>query len=755
MKRLIFFSIAFCFTFTPVSANEIQVWICEAGQNFGQAVARAYIATEFGTVAMGPQETAMFENLDNAVRFIQEIEAALPEPWATIRKDNNHARRIENLVTRLRGKWSGLPLHQRVGQIEDIYKSYLESLRYTYNSDRPDAVQKNPNCDSKIFETCYNFGIAKISSETAGDPNRPNFVKRYHNLANSRFSGSVESGLDLAMDPGHLPFNGHAQKACCGFGAVESWRARPNFREESPTSAYLGYEVEMKEIIRLANPSNECAQNTHHACISTDYYKSKYRWKGLDLSCFDDPRYSWLKTYVNDFVITPNEAPAWWLEQNNYESAKFTNWMLAYGATSSGATFNFGWLEAGTTTKPDDPFCSCNGEFTQTINIKPGKVSTPADPDLGIYASSRDFPGGVIYSYTSKQQKAAKFEIKILRDSETGIYIKDVAYYQDLANCILAQLEPLAVSCNCNTPTYSLSQNDPGPLAGPGSETPTNPVRTRQAGDGSDAPLNLSPKEKWLSEFQVKKFRFYERPSKSRLPFEQRIYSKDFYRHEARFIYWELTIDSPPPTEKIDFAITEVWLKADGTELYRYTRDNYFQKDWQNGIFGSGFGNQRPYNWSEGNYTVKLYIGDRLISQESFEVKKGPTVSTKQDWLNSIRLNSLHIFESGKDINEPKYNEHNTFSAAETRYINYRLGINSLPATKDFIFTIYYHYFDHYGNKIASNHSKWTFPTGSDERYYKNGYGNATPGKFFKPGAYYLEVYVEDKFIGKENFTIR
>ena len=741
--------VTFLFFFNPAFSNKIQVYICEAGQNFGQAVARAHIATEFGNSEMGEQESAMFENLENAVRFISLVEAELPEPWATIRKDNQHARRIQNMLDRLRSKWEELPLHQRVGEIESIYKSYLESLAYTYVTSRPDAIQKKPNCDSKIFQTCYQFGIAKIASETAGDPDRPLFVKQYHKNANARFSGTIASGLDLALDPGHKPFNGHSEKICCGFGLVESWQARPIFSENSQTSAYLDYEDEMKEIIRLADPGNICSNDVGH-CISTDYYLSKSKWKGLDLSCFDDPRYSWLKVYLDDFVLTPELAPAWWRQQEKYETAVFTNWMLAYGAANHGATINMGWLEKEPTRKPADLFCPCNGKFSEVQKVQAGKITLPG------LQTPTDFPGGVIYSYFSKQNTSVKFELKILNDQSTGTYIKNIAFYQDLANCILDQIESLGVTCDCSDPTQLRnifeSQNDPI-VQGDGTEAPTNNPRPLLQDESSDVPLSILAKEKWLSGLKVQSLHFFEGPKEKPL-LDQRKYKDHFSRDETQFIYWEMVVNAPNPDQKIDFEIESIWYNSDGKEHHRHTTKNYFLEEWTSRTYSGGYGNTDFFNWPSGNYSVEIFIDGKKVATNGFEVNSGPAVTTKDDWLASVQFKKINIFESDYGFEGNTFSKDNSFDASKTRYINFELGINSLPPMQDLNFTMDYRYLNGSGNIIYENSSQLTFPASKGLYYFKSGYGNKVPGKVFKPGEYHIEVFLEDRFMGKKSFSV-
>lgn len=236
MKKLIFF-FALLFVAIGLKANEAQYYLCEAAKAMGSATARAYIASELMGEDIGPQKKAIFDNLESAKVHMRTVENLIVDPFARIRKRNNTLqvaiRRIESFM---KDYDRILPQH-REGKLKGIYGAYLAGFEYTYNSARIDSIQQKPTCDTEILATCYNYGIALIASETAGDPDRPRFIWKYQFSANSAMNGTIDDGLWLAMDPGHREPDGHVEKICCGFGPPDDWDLFPNFTAESPTIA--------------------------------------------------------------------------------------------------------------------------------------------------------------------------------------------------------------------------------------------------------------------------------------------------------------------------------------------------------------------------------------------------------------------------------------------------------------------------------------------------------------------------------------
>ncbi len=84
-----------------------------------------------------------------------------------------------------------------------------------------------------------------------------------------------------------------------------------------------------------------------------------------------------------------------------------------------------------------------------------------------------------------------------------------------------------------------------------------------------------------LSNVQGRRLRFFE--GEKDLPAkEKRIYKTNFIKAETRYICWEINLNHPNLSKRIDFDIEAVWSSTDGGILRRQVKHSYVEPTWKN-----------------------------------------------------------------------------------------------------------------------------------------------------------------------------
>jgi len=117
-----------------------------------------------------------------------------------------------------------------------------------------------------------------------------------------------------------------------------------------------------------------------------------------------------------------------------------------------------------------------------------------------------------------------------------------------------------------------------------------------------------------IKNIEVTKLLIFE----SGLPFtqaNQRDYRSMFNKSEVRNIVWELHLKYPLPGKKINYKITAIWWKPDGSVLKCKNTESYIDADWTSSWVVDGLGDE---DWEIGTYTVEL-LKYSLLSRPFFE----------------------------------------------------------------------------------------------------------------------------------------
>jgi hypothetical protein len=122
---------------------------------------------------------------------------------------------------------------------------------------------------------------------------------------------------------------------------------------------------------------------------------------------------------------------------------------------------------------------------------------------------------------------------------------------------------------------------------------------------------------------RVTSLRFFE-SGYDMLPREERVYAQRFASGTTRCINWELNLEYPAPGRRIDFQITAINLRDNGTPLWeeirRQTMDAHVEATWTRSYHWWGYGWPDPGNWESGSYRVDLYVEGKKIASAPFEI---------------------------------------------------------------------------------------------------------------------------------------
>ncbi|MEZ5344920.1 MAG: hypothetical protein R2681_05110 [Pyrinomonadaceae bacterium] len=231
------------FGYTTHFANEAQSHIFRTGINLGQVEARLEFLYKISPNGPVPpaQLSAIATNLSNAYAHIETADSLFNNP-----RSPNRAQQTRNVLTLISGYENqnrGKNFRARAIYIRKIVANYRSLLAVTFSSSRNDAFQSRTNCDSRIFDTGYNFGMVILTSTMAPGNKSYRSKLRADTYQRNRFSamnGHIEAGLRLAQD-GYAPGarSGNVYKVCCSFGPKQNWDAfRSMIRGNSTAAEY-------------------------------------------------------------------------------------------------------------------------------------------------------------------------------------------------------------------------------------------------------------------------------------------------------------------------------------------------------------------------------------------------------------------------------------------------------------------------------------------------------------------------------------
>jgi tetratricopeptide (TPR) repeat protein len=122
---------------------------------------------------------------------------------------------------------------------------------------------------------------------------------------------------------------------------------------------------------------------------------------------------------------------------------------------------------------------------------------------------------------------------------------------------------------------------------------------------------------------KVTALRFYETPNVYP-PREKRKYSARFGKGDARFVAWELHIEFPPPSRRVDLYIEQRLYRSDGSVFARQGRSFYAEAKTVGLWMSDAWGWSARGNWPAGSYRVDLHADGRLLASGTFRIDATP-----------------------------------------------------------------------------------------------------------------------------------
>jgi hypothetical protein len=113
---------------------------------------------------------------------------------------------------------------------------------------------------------------------------------------------------------------------------------------------------------------------------------------------------------------------------------------------------------------------------------------------------------------------------------------------------------------------------------------------------------------------------FYEGPHDTQPVKDTRVYRYIFPQASTRTIYWEVDLNFPNPSYRINFKLTAHWIKPDGTEMGQQTLDGYVIPEWKTSWHSLGWGWVDAGHWPIGTHRVDFYVGNTLVASGSFQI---------------------------------------------------------------------------------------------------------------------------------------
>ncbi|MGH7774980.1 MAG: hypothetical protein ACREQA_22360 [Candidatus Binatia bacterium] len=101
---------------------------------------------------------------------------------------------------------------------------------------------------------------------------------------------------------------------------------------------------------------------------------------------------------------------------------------------------------------------------------------------------------------------------------------------------------------------------------------------------------------------------------------KKRIYQSRFAQATARSVYTEIHLEHPQPGKRIDFIVTLVYIREDGTTFRIEEYQSRIEADWTSSSHWAGVGDYGPGYWHVGAYKVDVQINGGKVATGSFAI---------------------------------------------------------------------------------------------------------------------------------------
>ncbi len=229
-------------------ANEVQLHICAAAQNLGQAYAR----TQYFNGETGPDQSAeVAANLANATAEIAAAEAGVQQPFSSSPGRQRSIAELQAKLAAYARNAEGRSPAARMSMIQGFYTHYRFALSLSYASNRPDDFRWDPTCDSQMLDANWHLGLAATYAAVRFDRGtvEETHARSAQGGANSSAFQAIRTGLRLALDG-----TGPAPLEHCFFNTEEAWSIVPMLPADEPWATYVDLLPRVLEVCRGAGP---------------------------------------------------------------------------------------------------------------------------------------------------------------------------------------------------------------------------------------------------------------------------------------------------------------------------------------------------------------------------------------------------------------------------------------------------------------------------------------------------------------------
>jgi hypothetical protein len=132
-------------------------------------------------------------------------------------------------------------------------------------------------------------------------------------------------------------------------------------------------------------------------------------------------------------------------------------------------------------------------------------------------------------------------------------------------------------------------------------------------------PAATVPEPPPIKEKELETLRFYESKSSAAIPYDKRIYKKEFVASKSNFINWELNFQHSKPEKKVEYDIEAVWTRSEDKIVYRQKLhviiDPAKKIPAASALWG---GDVAGKAWRPSIYIVDLYVNGEKIANGIF-----------------------------------------------------------------------------------------------------------------------------------------
>ena len=236
--------LALILIYTPVSSNQAQVSIFNAGMNLGSAKARFQI---FGQDTM---ERFTLRDLGWAREAIVMGESQMAQFTSICENRRNLIARIITMIDDYSRSTQNSNANARRTYINNIFERYRSAVAITLGTARLDTCRSQPNCDGQLALAGYKFGQVLLSSGVQG-----NQARSFQLVRIGETRDAIRKGIWMSMDvPNQEERMTGINKLCCCFGDTDEWhRFMNSLSKNTPLQTLRDLMNGIRGTIRRAN----------------------------------------------------------------------------------------------------------------------------------------------------------------------------------------------------------------------------------------------------------------------------------------------------------------------------------------------------------------------------------------------------------------------------------------------------------------------------------------------------------------------